>query len=262
MSTLPRKARIQSPTDYYHVMVRGNNRERIFENNNQKIRFLDSLKEQCDEGILDIAAYCIMDNHIHLVVKAELANLTQAIRKINIKYAVGFNNQNHRIGHVFQDRYKSEIIGNDRYLLNVVRYVHNNPVNANIVNCSSEYKWSSYNEYIKENKVITNSQKVFILGCYNNVEDFVEFHKQKDTQEYLETNEDLEVIRLSRAQELISTYFKMHGINEVNELKRYPMHMDGIIKNMLNESKLSHRKIAKLLNINSSTVHFANLENH
>ncbi|HHX87295.1 MAG TPA: transposase, partial [Firmicutes bacterium] len=167
---MSRQARAQSSTGYYHVMMRGNNKENIFLKDNHKRYFLDCLKEQHEEGLIDIAAYCIMDNHAHIVAKSEpLINLSKAAKKINTKYAMGYNYRHDRTGHVFQSRYKSEIIYDDPYLLNVIRYVHINPIKAGVVREPGNYRWSSFNDYIKFNTVISNVQKQFILGFYNSM---------------------------------------------------------------------------------------------
>ncbi|HHY14369.1 MAG TPA: transposase, partial [Thermoanaerobacterales bacterium] len=146
---MARQAREVSPTGYYHIMMRGNNKERIFEKEVQKKTLIKFLKTIGLEEEISIVAYCLMDNHIHLIIKGELDDISMALKRVNIKYAMNFNVNNDRVGHVFQGRYKSEIIADDKYLLQVVRYIHNNPVNAKMVTNISSYKWSSYNEYIK-----------------------------------------------------------------------------------------------------------------
>jgi len=93
---MPRQARVQSPTNYYHIMLRGNNRENTFSKDKQKRLFLDCLKKQEEEQLIEVAAYCLMDNHVHIVIKAEFDNLGKAIRGINIKYAMSFNLQQNR----------------------------------------------------------------------------------------------------------------------------------------------------------------------
>ncbi len=261
MNNMPRQARIESPTDYYHIMMRGNNRENIFNKDEQKRFFLDSLKKQEEDQLIDIAAYCVMDNHVHIVVKAEPLGLAKAIKSINIKYAMKFNQQRDRIGHVFQDRYKSEAVKDDKYLLQVIRYVHNNPVKAKMVKSLGDYNWSSYNEYISENTIIKSQQKQFILGYFsNNINQFIEFHKQKDNNEYLEIKEDKEQYRLDQAQEIIYVYFKEKGLTEAKQVTKNPVYLEEIIQELLKHSKLSHRQIANLLGISNSTVHKSNLD--
>ena len=259
---MSRVARVQSPTDYYHVMMRGNNKESIFTRTSEKSYFKDLLKEVMEEGLIDIAAYCIMDNHVHIVIKAELNNMTKALKKINIKYAMNFNKERNRIGHVFQDRYKSEIVGNDMHLIQVIRYVHNNPVKAKMVKECNDYKWSSFNEYIKENKsrIVSKRQKEIILSLNNGIGNFIEFHKIEDDNEYLEINEDRDLYRLEKAQRIISTYFKEKGIIEAKELNINPIFLEEIIIKLLDNTKLSQRKIASILGISHNSVYLINKE--
>lgn len=257
---MARQARMASPTDYYHVIMRGNNRESIFVAQGQKQYFKDLLKEQIEEGLIEIASYCIMDNHVHIVIKAELNHMTKALKKINIKYAMNFNKERNRTGHVFQDRYKSEIIRDDKYLIQVTRYIHNNPVKAKIVEYPRDFKWSSYNEYINIDKfsVVINRQKEFVLSLNNGVGKFIEFHKLEDDNEYLEIQEDRDLYRLERAQKIISGYFKEKGIYEAKELNKNPVMLEEIIIRMLNNTKLSQRKIASILGISNNTVYLIN----
>lgn len=253
---MPRQARNQSPTNYYHVMMRGNNRENIFSEDRQKRFFMDSLKNQDSDCLIDIAAYCMMNNHVHLIVKSDLVNLTKAIKSINTKYAMNFNRQRDRVGHVFQDRYKSQSITDDKYLLQAIRYVHNNPVKAKLVKSIGDYKWSSYNEYEKENLIISGQQKEFILAYFSNsLEQFTEFHKNKDNNEYLEIKEDIEKERLEQAQEIISQYCLKKGLTEAKQVIRNPVYLEEMVQNLLRASRLTHRQIANLLQVSNSTVH-------
>lgn len=253
---MARKARIQSPTNYYHIMARGNNREYIFTNPDHKTYYLEVLNEQAEDSLIEIAAYCIMDNHVHMVIEADMLNLTKAMKSINIKFAMRINKQNNRVGHVFQDRYKSEAIYNDSHLQQIVRYVHNNPIKAKISKTLDQYKWSSYNEYINKNEIINENQKDFILNYYNNdIKNFIKFHKEVDYNEYLEIKEDIETQRLDHAQSIIQNYFIEHGISETKQISKNPYHLEMIIKNLLEKSKLSHRNIADLLEINRGDVH-------
>ncbi|MBS4539473.1 transposase [Clostridium sp. D2Q-11] len=212
---MSRTARVISPTEYYHVMMRGINKEAIFRDEKGKIFFINILKVQAIEELIEVVAYCIMDNHVHLVLKGKIDNLTLAIKRINIRYAMKFNKHMDRIGHVFQDRFKSEVILNDTHLFQVIRYVHNNPVKANMIKNPSEYEWSSYNEYINKNNVICSQQKKFILGYVSNsIKKFTEFHYQDDNNEYLDLKEDIQRLRIHQAQQFIERYFQEKGIIE------------------------------------------------
>ena len=130
---MPRKARDQSPTDFYHIMMRGINKERIFERKQNKEFLLHLLKKDQENLEVEIGAFCIMDNHAHLIIKGSINDISQFIKKINIKFAMRYNKNLERVGHVFQDRYRSENIYNDSHLMQAISYIHNNPVKAGII---------------------------------------------------------------------------------------------------------------------------------
>lgn len=245
---MARQARMESPTEYYHVMMRGNNRENIFKDKSQKIFYLELLEDQAEDGLIDIVGYCIMDNHVHIIVKSELSNLSNVIKAINTKYAMRFNRQKDRVGHVFQGRYKSEIINDEVYLLQVIRYVHNNPVNAKMVRSPNDYRWSSFGEYLKQGRIISKGQREFVLACYGSMNQFIEFHKKRDNHDYLEIKEDIQQYRRNIGEDIISTYLKEKEIN-----KSEILNSDEIIF-ILKRSKFTHRQISDLLGISNSRV--------
>jgi len=135
---MSRQARKISETDDYHVIMRGNNKAYIFEQKRYKAYFMEYLRLVADEEKAEIAAWCIMDNHVHLVIKASEEKLGLIFKRINTKYAMYYHRETKTVGHVFESRYKSEVIESDESLLNVIRYVHNNPVNAKMVKKESD----------------------------------------------------------------------------------------------------------------------------
>lgn len=144
---MPRTARAKSRTGIYHIMVRGINRQDIFHNDEDRKRYLDTLKRITIDNISDVFGYCIMSNHIHLIIKEGEAGISLLMKRLGASYAYWYNLKYQRSGHVFQDRFKSEKVEDDGYLLTVVRYVHMNPVKAQIVNKPEEYIWSSCRGY-------------------------------------------------------------------------------------------------------------------
>jgi len=134
---VPRQAREISSTGYYHIMMRGINRDYIYQSIQDKAYFVKLLGE---DVLLELAAYCLMDNHVHLVLQAQHKDLSVSLRKLNVKYAMHYNYTQDRVGHVFQNRYRSEVVADDRYLAQVIRYVHNNPVKAALVADARQYR--------------------------------------------------------------------------------------------------------------------------
>jgi putative transposase len=113
-------------------MLRGNNREKIFRDEEDKARMIDTLgdKKKAEEYFL--YAYCVMDNHIHLIIKEGKDPIASIVKRIATSYSYYFNKKYKRIGHVFQERFKSENIEDESYLLAAIRYVHQNPVKPGI----------------------------------------------------------------------------------------------------------------------------------
>lgn len=149
---MPRYARVLSNTSIYHVMLRGNERKQIFIDDEDKQRMIDTIIDKCQKEKAELIAYCLMDNHIHIIFGV-LNNLDVLIKRIAVSYVYYFNKKYRRIGHLFHDRFKSENIENEEYLLEAVKYVHNNPVKAGIVNNPLNYKWSSFAEYFRDDSV-------------------------------------------------------------------------------------------------------------
>jgi len=141
---MARPLRIEYKGALYHVMSRGNACQDIFLNDKDRIVFLENTKHCIKQHNLICHAYCLMDNHYHLLLETPEGNLSTAMRDINGNFTQSFNARHRRIGHVLQGRYKAFVIEKEVYLLKVVRYIVNNPVNAKIVTHPREWKWSSY----------------------------------------------------------------------------------------------------------------------
>ena len=141
---MTRPLRIEFDGAIYHVTSRGNAREPICITDTDRILFLDILKKTCERFNWLCHAYCLMDNHYHLVIETPDGNLSRGMRQLNGVYTQTFNKRHQRVGHVFQGRYKAILIEKESYLLQVSRYVVLNPVRAKIVESPDEWKWSSY----------------------------------------------------------------------------------------------------------------------
>jgi len=252
---MPRTRRQESSTGYYHVVMRGNKKSWIFKKDEYKHEILEILKGYETDGMLELAAWCIMDNHVHLVVKTELDQLSLAMKKLNIKFAMRYNLKENTSGHVFQDRFKSQAIESDEYLLQVIRYVHNNPVKAGIVEKAKDYKWSSYGTYLEEYFVGGKGQMQLIMGFFkNDIKEFAEFHDIKDDNEYLEIKEDRQKHREEKVQHIISECCNKYGLSEVHQIRSHKILMNELILELVDKSGMSYRAIARLLKINYNTV--------
>ena len=151
---MPRKLRIQYPGAIYHLMNRGDRRERIFKDDADRHRFLKTLGEACEKTGWQVHAYCLMSNHFHLVVETPQPNLVSGMKWLLGTYTIRFNRRHREFGHVFSGRYKSLIVDGSGtgYLKSVCDYVHLNPVRAELLRPRQRleaYTWSSYGQYLK-----------------------------------------------------------------------------------------------------------------
>lgn len=152
---MPRHAREKSRTGIYHIMVRGINRQDIFHDVVDYQRYLDTICRVKAEEDFVVLGYCLMPNHIHLLLKEGESDVSDIMKRIGASYAYWYNWKYDRNGHVFQDRFKSESVEDEAYLLTVIRYIHQNPVKAGIVSRPEEYRWSSCQDYFNENYLQT-----------------------------------------------------------------------------------------------------------
>jgi putative transposase len=164
---MSRPLRIQYPNAWYHVMNRGRRGEIVFQSIDDYQRFIDILHEAIELFSLRTSAYCLMTNHYHLLVQTPDANLSRCMRHINGIYTQRFNAQYGYDGQLFRGRCKAILVGEDRYLLELVRYIHNNPLRAGIVQSVEQYEWSSHRGYLSRAKKWDWLHKQFLLSMFS-----------------------------------------------------------------------------------------------
>jgi len=163
---MARPLRIVFPDAFYHVTSRGNARSAVFKSKRDREKFLEYLGTATERYNAMIHAYCLMDNHYHLLVETPSANLPQIMRHINGGYTAYFNSKRATSGHLFQGRYKAIVVEKDEYAKELSRYIHLNPVRAKMVGSPAAYTWSSYNFYIGAKKSPEWLHRDFILGYF------------------------------------------------------------------------------------------------
>jgi putative transposase len=260
---MPRLPRKYNDIGIYHIMVRGNARQDIFIDDQDKRKFVKTILQKRKEGLFKIYAFCIMNNHAHLVVKELEESISKFMKRITTSYAFYFNAKYERVGHVFQDRFRSEIIKNDSYLLSVIRYVHNNPEKANISN-KEDYGWSSYREYIS--LVNSNlSEKREVLDIFSqdrkqSIEIFKDFSDQPEKGKFLDTSLNNGASKRDLFQ-YIEKFLKDNNINKKDlKDKKYINQRNNLIKNIVKDFNISKRVIAEETGINRETVRLLSKE--
>jgi len=134
---------------FSHVFNRGNNKQAIFLDTDDYLLYIKKLKQFREKYNVSVLAYCLMPTHVHLLLRQNNSvPIFKFISSLHTSYAMIFNKKYERVGHLFQDRFKMKIINDNKYLRHLIYYINLNPVIDNIVNRASDYKWSSYNEYI------------------------------------------------------------------------------------------------------------------
>ena len=145
---MSRPLRIEFPDAWYHVMNRGRRAEKIFIDSIDYQVFVELLKETAETWNVKVAAYCLISNHYHILLKTPEANISRSMRHLNGVYTQRFNRRHRVDGPLFRGRYKSIVVGADPYLLQLVRYIHKNPVKAGLVEKPGQYAWSSHKGYL------------------------------------------------------------------------------------------------------------------
>jgi len=260
---MPRKAREVSETGIYHVLMRGIDNRNIFQDENDKQKFVDIIFKKRDTSNFNLYAYCVMDNHVHFVIREDQRNLSSYIKGIIIGYVCYHNKKYGKAGHLFYDRFKSETISDERQILAAIRFVHNNPVKESIAKEVGEYKWSSYNSYIAESFEKYGSENVTtdyseILSIFSKdkeeaVRIFVEFSKSDALDIFCDYNirdRDLELIRNRiMAKEVIA----QSGIG-TDAFASDRETLRSVILKLRNEHDISLRQIAEILKLNRGLV--------
>lgn len=182
-----RKTRLEEEGGIYHVIQRGNNREYIFGDDTDKDYFIGQLWLLCGITGCHFYGFVIMGNHYHLVLKTTAEPLQSVMHRLNLRYSKYYNREHGHTGHVFQGRYKAIPVSDERYILSLVRYLHQNPVRAGICRSVEEYRWSS-DSFYRENKddwVDTGLVLDILSGNRKtSLKKYIEFMSEKESVDY------------------------------------------------------------------------------
>jgi len=224
-------------SSFFHIITQGINKEKIFDTDENKERYLKLIYRN-NEGI-DIIAYCIMSNHAHILVKIDsIDNMQQWMKKVNTGYAMYYNKRNDRVGYVFRDRYKSQVIRNEKHLYTCIDYIHENPVKAHICGKKEEYDFSSYISKYKGNQ---NEVKMQIAQMFNNIEE----NSKKEKFEFIESEEES---KEENCQNIINDFLNEKGIYVEQLIKREKILIE-LIKILKFQNNISYRIMEKILGI-------------
>ena len=243
---MPRSPRKLSESSYYHIVVRGTGKQIIFEDDEDNERFLSTLQRYRRELGYQLVAYCLMENHAHLLICDPEKRLPLIMKKVEVSYASYFNRKYERTGHLFQDRYRSEAIETDAYLLCVIRYIHNNPQKAGIAR-AAEYRWSSYNAYLKPTGDIDNAAALEILAEWGGFERLMQQHAEDRCL-------DIEERRTLRDEEAKRRIHELLGLKSGTQLQQLGKAERNAALRRLRDSGMTIQQIERLTGINRGVI--------
>jgi len=247
---MPRRARKDIAGKFFHIIVQGIGKEKVFPNDYTKGYYLAGLQKYKELHPVKILGFCVMDNHAHILLGANnTQELSAYFKRVNADYAMYFNRINKRVGYVFRGRFKSEVVESIKYMTNCLAYIHNNPTKAGLANIAEDYNWSSYSNYIKRTGIVdfdeastffdTSPQNIKAIMAELALWDWLEH----DDKEY----EDAEVV----LGELLERYdVTLVQVKESINLSKI------IAKEMINRCGMNVSKVADVLRIGRETLRY------
>ncbi|EKN68603.1 transposase [Schinkia azotoformans] len=191
---MAKKPRTKSNTGTYHVMLRGINKQIIFEGDADKRKFIEVLKKIKEISNFQLFSYCLMDNHVHLLLKETEEGISDIVKRISASYALWFNFKYQRCGSLFQGRFRSENVETNDYFMRVIRYIHQNPLKAGIASDVFENKWTSIHEFFSTGDMIDTEPvlKQFSKEKTDTVQKFKDFMEETNEDEFLD---DFDIVK-------------------------------------------------------------------
>ena len=255
---MTRQRRKISNSKVYHVIVKGIDDQDIFYDDQDRRYFLKQILNLKKEINYDVYSYCLMTNHIHMVIKSEAKFLSKIMQSLMIRYVYYFNSRYERSGTLVQNRFKSKCVENQKYFLEVCRYIHRNPEKAGMAK-TQNYKWSSYQEYLGKEKII--NKKVLLHYFNNDISEFVKYTTNLTVEdiENLYDYAEYEIRNRLLDEEVIQIIMKKFEIFDVKDVVIFFKNKNRkelekalqVIKNIKGTNK---SQVARILRINRKFV--------
>ncbi|MCI8759954.1 MAG: transposase [Clostridia bacterium] len=254
---MPRQIRRKSYSSIYHCMLRGINQQDIFYEEKDYLKFQDIIRKTKKNYLYQLYSYVLMPNHIHLEIKDENQKVSQIIHCIGTSYANYFNKKYKRKGHLFESRFLSKNVENIPYMLNLVRYIHQNPLKAGI-NEMENYRWSSFFEYFKsediskEDKIVDTQEvlEIFLPKKEETKKAFLEFNKKN--WKFYESSELLEYEMKNRLTDEEVIYFIKEeiGIYNIQDIQKYNNdYRNELIRKIIKIKGVTQVQVARILGL-------------
>lgn len=245
---MPRTSRFFSNSKVYHIILKGRDSQTIFYDDQDRKFFLKQISITKNEFNYIVYAYCLMVNHVHLVIKCEDAFLASSMKSLLVRYVNYFNRKYKRTGTLMQNRFKSKNVENEKYFLDLCRYVHRNPENAGIA-LTQDYEWSSYKEYIGKEKIINKSTLLHYLN--NDIDAFISYTLKANNMEEINSYVEFEMIDKLLDDQLIQYIMNKFDIDNVNNIPSYFRNknkdeLEKILKEIVNVKGTNVTQVARI----------------
>ena len=253
---MPRTSRTLSSIGIYHIILRSVNQHIIFEEDADYQKFLFVLSDCKANHDIELYAYCLMDNHIHLLLYAANENLATFFQSLGTRFVRWYNGKYFRSGHLFQDRYFSKPIETNSAFLAVLMYIHNNPVKANICRYPSEYRWSSYNAFYGQNdRLVDPTYAYHIAGSKEALLHlFSVYDSSADDKNPLFADDHRTINHHRTDEQALSIFRELTGLTNTSEVIALPKAKRNSYIRILKEKNLTNKQIARLMDISVTTV--------
>ena len=240
---MPRIARQNFETSFFHIMVQGINKEFIFDKPEMKKEYLKLLEKYNKEGEVQIIAYCVMDNHVHILLYTpNIKIMSKYMQEVNTSYAIYYNNKKQqRVGYVFRDRYKTQAILSEKQLGQCINYIHKNPVKAGMCHNCEEYCYSSYQKYIHTDDLAPILKQI-------GMNDIKQIENLGSSEEFLEEQIDKEKI----LEERMTNFIKEN--EDIKFIKKNREKLKKLVKYLKEGYKITYIDIMKKLNLTKGQI--------
>lgn len=227
-----------SESQIYHIIFKGIDNQNLFYDDQDREFFLKQISKTKKEFNYVVYAYCLMVNHVHMVIRAENEILSKAMQSLMIRYVRYFNSRYMRTGTLIQGRFNSKSVEDQEYFLEVCRYVHRNPEKAGITK-TEKYKWSSYQEYLGKEKII--NKKILLYYFNNDISEFIKYTTKASDMDNLEDYVEYEMIGKLTDEQLSQIIMKKFDIGDISDIAMF-------FKNRSKEELKKDIKIIKNIN--------------
>lgn len=249
---MPRKARKRSSSGVYHIMWRGINRQTIFEDDEDRKKFLETLKKYRDISGYVLYGYCLMDNHVHLLMKESEEPISDAMKRISSSYVYWYNLKYERCGHLFQGRFNSENVEDQDYFKTVLRYIHQNPMKAALARNVFDSKWTSINEYLKKANLVDVDVGFGLFSKDRNkaIKMFIQYMNESNCDQCLD---DFVKVRIS--DQKVREYLIQLGISNNSTIQRMERGArDEVLSKLKKLNGVSLRQLSRITGISKSVI--------